>query len=135
VKFAIATIVGWLVGLAAYAIYLVTNALPTATLAPIFAYPFTILAIAVFHLRYVRTQREFIIRPHPWRDFWMISLMEWASCAVTALWTTTRVYHATAIELFIITFGCAAIVRYILRKEFLHDIRGLRRDFRYDEWT
>ncbi len=64
VKFAIATIVGWFAGFAAYATFLSTNALPTATLGPIFAYPFTIFAIAIFHLRYVRSPAR-IHRPPP----------------------------------------------------------------------
>ncbi|HEX8521998.1 MAG TPA: polyprenol monophosphomannose synthase [Tepidisphaeraceae bacterium] len=134
-KFAIATSTGWLVGFAAYLLFVQSRVLPTSTLEPIFAYPFTILTIAVFHLRYVRTQREFILRPHPWRDFWMISLMEWATCAVASLWVTGRVNHLGVLELFLLTFGAATVVRYILRKEFLHDIRGLRREFRYEDWT
>jgi dolichol-phosphate mannosyltransferase len=134
-KFSIATICGWFVGFAAYSILSKSHILPTATLEPIFAYPFTMLTIAAFHLRYVRTQREFIVRPHPWRDFWLISLMEWATCAVVALWVTSRVNHVTFMELFVLCFGAATVMRYILRKEFLHDIRGLRREFRYDEWT
>ncbi len=134
-KFWIATICGWFVGFAAYAALLKSRSLPTATLEPIFAYPFTVLTIAAFHLRYVRTQREFIVRPHPWRDFWMIAVMEWATCAVIALWVTARVTRLTPVELFVISFGAATVMRYILRKEFLHDIRGLRREFRHDEWT
>jgi dolichol-phosphate mannosyltransferase len=134
-KFWIATVCGWFVGFAAYVALSKSHALPTATLEPIFAYPFTILTIAAFHVRYVRTQREFIVRPHPWRDFWMIAVMEWATCAVIALWATARIHHVTFTELFVISFGAATVMRYILRKEFLHDIRGLRREFRHDEWT
>lgn len=134
-KFFIATISGWFVAFAAYVVLLKSDVLPTATLAPIFAYPFAILTVAVFHLRYVRTQREFIVRPHPWVDFWIISLAEWATCALVSLWVTRRVERLWPVELFAIAFGCATVVRYVLRKELLHDIRGLRRDFRYDEWT
>ena len=112
-----------------------TNALPTATLTPIFAYPFAILTVAVFHLRYVRTQREFIIRPHPWADFVFISAAEWATCAMVSLWITSRVARLWPLELFVISFGLATVVRYVLRKELLHDIRGLRREFRRDELT
>ena len=134
-KFVMATACGWFVAFAAYIVLLKSNVLPTATLAPIFAYPFAILTVAAFHLRYVRTQGEFIIRPHPWVDFWIISLAEWATCAVISLWVTLRVRALWPVELFAITFGCATVIRYILRKELLHDIRGLRREFRYDEWS
>jgi dolichol-phosphate mannosyltransferase len=134
-KFLIATASGWFVAFAAYVVLLNSNVLPTATLAPIFAYPFAILTVAAFHLRYVRTQREFIVRPHPWVDFWIISFAEWATCAIVSLWVTRRVEALRPVELFAITFGCATITRYILRKEFLHDIRGLRREIRPEEWN
>ena len=133
-KFSIATISGWFVAFAAYVVILRNDLAPTATLAPIFAYPFAILTVAVFHLRYVRTQREFIVRPHPWVGFWIISAAEWATCAIASLWLTSRA-QVSALELFVITFGLATVTRYVLRKEFLHDIRGLRRDVRHDEWT
>ena len=135
IKFWIATIGGWFVAFAAYVVLLKTNALPTATLAPIFAYPFAILTVAIFHLRYVRTQREFIVRPHPWADFFFISAAEWATCAVVSLWITSRVAKLWPLELFVITFAAATVMRYVLRKELLHDIRGLRRAFRHDEWS
>ena len=41
--------------------------------------------------------------------------------------------HVSALELFLFTFGVATVARYILRKEFLHDIRGLRREARTEE--
>jgi dolichol-phosphate mannosyltransferase len=124
-KFLIATGCGWLVGLAAYFILIACSIGPVA--APFWAYPFTILTTAIFHIRYVRTQREFIIRRHPWMDFIVISLAEWITCGLTALWVSHRVDHAWAIEIFYLSFGAATIMRYILRKEFLQDIRGLRK--------
>jgi hypothetical protein len=130
-KFSIATLSGWFVGFAAYLILLKFELVPTPALAPIFAYPFAILVVAAFHLRYVRTQREFIIRPRPWVDFWIISLAEWATCAIAALWL---VHHrVTAIELFLLSFGCATVTRYVLRKEFLQDVRGLRKELRRED--
>jgi len=134
-KFSIATITGWFVASAAYVVLLKTRALPARSLAIICAYPFSILTVAVFHLRYVRTQREFIVRPHPWLDFWMISAAEWATCAIAALWVTRRVSELYPLELLAICFGLATVTRYVLRKELLHDIRGLRREPRRDEWT
>jgi dolichol-phosphate mannosyltransferase len=134
-KFWIATICGWFVAFAAYVVLIRTSALPTATLAPIFAYPFAIVTVAAFHLRYVRTQREFIIRPHPWADFLFISAAEWATCAIVSLWITSRAPRLWPLELFVITFGAATVMRYVLRKELLHDIRGLRRELRRDEWS
>ena len=101
--------------------------------APVLAYPMAIVFTALFHARYVRTQREFLVSPTPWLSFWVIAAAEWAACAATAAWVAWRVRDATVNEVFLLTFGCATLVRYILRKEFLLDIRGLRRDPRRDD--
>jgi hypothetical protein len=36
-------------------------------------------------------------------------------------------------ELFVLTFGAATVARYVLRKELMQDIRGLRRELRAEE--
>lgn len=129
-KFSIATMTGWLAGYAAYLLVLRYIELPSSAWIPILAYPMSILVVAVFHLRYVRTQRQFIIRPHPWRDFWVISIFEWATCSLASMWLWARVKDLGMNELFILSFGVAAVARYVLRKEFLHDVRGLRKEIR-----
>ncbi len=101
--------------------------------APIFAYPFAILVTAIFHRRYIRTQREFIIEHHPWADFAMVSLAEWVTFVLTSFWIIKRVHFANALELFVIPFGLATVVKYILRKEMMQDVRGLRRELRADD--
>ena len=50
-----------------------------------------------------------------------------------AWWAVLRVPHVYMGELFLLAFGAATVVRYVLRKEFLHDVRGLRRDPRAAE--
>lgn len=124
-KFLIATALSWFVGFAAYLVLLRGGVGPLA--APILAYPPALLVTAIFHLRYVRTQREFLARPRPWMDFAVICAAEWIACALTAWWISHRVVGASAVEVFILCFAVATLVRYILRKEFLQDIRGLRR--------
>jgi dolichol-phosphate mannosyltransferase len=131
VKFLIATGVGWLLGFAAFLTLSRSGMVPmrAATL----SYPAAILATAAFHLRYVRTQREFLLTRTPWRDFWLISLGEWAAGAATATWIANRVREVHALEVFVITFSAATLARYVLRKELMQDIRGLRRDPRGEE--
>jgi hypothetical protein len=51
--------------------------MPAATL----SYPAAIVATAAFHMRYVRTQRNFLVSGRPWRDFIVTCLCEWAACA------------------------------------------------------
>ena len=97
------------------------------------AYFAAIVATGVFHTRYVRTQREFLVRRHPWMDFAITSLAEWITCASVGIYIDLRVEHAHWIELFFLPFLAALFVRYVLRKEFLLDIRGLRRDLRREE--
>ena len=88
---------------------------------------------AVFHLRYVRTQREFLVTRTPWRDFVLISLGEWIGCALVAWWIARRVPGIPALEVFVLTYGAATVARYVLRKELMQDIRGLRKELRREE--
>jgi dolichol-phosphate mannosyltransferase len=131
VKFLIATACGWFVGFALFLVMSRGGMVPmrAATL----AYPGAILTTAAFHLRYVRTQREFLATRTPWRDFWLISLGEWTACALTATWLANRVREIHALEVFVLTFGAATVLRYVLRKELMHDIRGLRRTPRQED--
>jgi dolichol-phosphate mannosyltransferase len=126
IKFLIALAASWFVGFAVFAVLIAVHV--DAISAPTIAYLAAILVTAVFHARYVRTQREFLLRPKPWRDFVVISLAEWITCALAAWWVSRRVMDPSLIEKFILPFGFATIVRYILRKEFLQDIRGLRKN-------
>jgi dolichol-phosphate mannosyltransferase len=124
VKFFIATAASWLVGFAAFLLF---GGINRPVYAPTVAYFVALVVTAVFHLRYVRTQREFIIRRHPWIDFIVISAAELFVCHVAAYWVHHRVTNADMADIFLIPFGLATITRYVLRKEFLQDIRGLRK--------
>ena len=131
VKFLIATACGWLVGLALF--YVMAHRGMPAPRAAVFAYPGAIAVTALFHLRYVRAQREFLLTRTPWRDFVLISLGEWAGCALAAWWLARRAPGVHAGEVFALAFGAATFVRYALRKELMHDIRGLRKAPRAEE--
>jgi dolichol-phosphate mannosyltransferase len=130
VKFLIVTASSWFVAFAAYLWLLSAGVGPAA---PVLAFPAGVFATAIFHLRYVRTQRPFLTHPTPWQDFIAISAAEWATCALAAFWISHRLTKPSIIEYFILSFGAATIMRYLLRKEFLQDVRGLRRDFRAEE--
>jgi putative flippase GtrA len=131
-KFAIVTTLSWLVGLAVY-MPLIWTRMPSV-FTPVIAYMAAIGVAAVFHNRYVRAQREFLITKHPRREFIMIAAVELIVCLLTATWLLRRIEHLSATELFVITFGAATLTRYILRKELMQDIRGLRRELRREEW-
>ena len=105
--------------------------MPAATL----SYAATILTTFVFHLRYVRTQREFLPTRTPWRDFVIVAGGEWSACALAATWVANRVLEIHAMEVFALTYSVATVTRYVLRKELLQDIRGLRKDLRAVELT
>jgi dolichol-phosphate mannosyltransferase len=123
-KFGVATAASWIVG---FAVFLILGGKNRPVHAPTLAYGFALLVTAVFHVRYVRTQREFILRRRPWLDFIMIAAAEWIVCALAAWWVSRRVADPGLLDLFVIPFGLATIMRYVLRKEFLQDIRGLRK--------
>ncbi len=129
-KFLIGTAAGWALAGLLYALAIASLGMVRAA---IVAYPLAVVVTALFHMRYVRTQKEFLATPHPWRDFWIIALAEWTACAVVAAWWVRRANGPTPLEVFVLAFGTATIVRYMLRKEFLQDVRGLRRELRKDE--
>ena len=132
VKFLVVTAAAWLAG---FAVFIETTCAAIGSrAAPVgFGYLAAIAVTAVFHLRYVRTQREFLVRRHPWWDFVFSSLAEWTAAALVAIYLTSRVPGIRLTELFFIPFTAAMFVRYVFRKEFLLDIRGLRRMPRDDE--
>jgi dolichol-phosphate mannosyltransferase len=130
-KFLIVLVLSFLVTLGAYELLLWRGLGPRA--APILAYPATILVTAIFHRRYIRTQREFIIEQRPWLDFVFVTLAEWGVFALSATWLSVRAQKASAMEIFIVCFGLAMVTRYILRKELLQDVRGLRKEDRFDD--
>jgi dolichol-phosphate mannosyltransferase len=133
VKFLIVLAVSWLAGLIVFLGLRAGGASPVVAVGV--AYGMAIAVTAVFHLRYVRTQREFIIRPRPWRDFALISAAELIVCVAVAQWVASRVAAPTKVDLFVIPFLLATVVRYVLRKELLQDVRGLRKEVRKDELT
>lgn len=93
---------------------------------PVIAYACGSLVVSVFHARYVRTQREFLARPTPWRDFLFSAALELLVVTAVAMYLVARVGTLREWELLLIPFACATVARYVLRKEFLLDIRGLR---------
>ena len=122
VKFLIALGCAWMAGLF---VFLILRAIDFAFVRSlIVSYIAAIAVTAIFHLRYVRTQREFLVRPTPWRDFALISLAELVACTLAALWLRRIASEVHELERFVIAFGCATVVRYVLRKELLQDIRG-----------
>lgn len=134
-KFFIATASAWLVGFSVYLLALAKTQSDGQIAPPpavAIAYAAVIITTAAFHLRYTRTQRQFLIRPHPWRDFAVISLCEWATASAAAIFCSHRMFHITPGELFAYSFLSATFTRYVLRKEFLQDIRGLRKEPRTD---
>lgn len=133
IKFLIVTVLSWLVGLGIYAAAIQSNAGPA--LSPVIAYFGAILVTAIFHRRYIRSQREFLLTKRPWGEFLMIAFAEIIVCAVVSMWAVRRVNGLGATELFILSFGAATFARYVLRKELMHDIRGLRRELRKEEIT
>ena len=92
-----------------------------------------ILLTALFHARYISTQREFLVTRHPWADFVLISVGELLAVFVSAAWLTWRLPNPGNAEVFLLAFTIGTITRYILRKELLQDIRGLRRELAADE--
>lgn len=88
---------------------------------------------AIFHARYIHAQREFIRTTRPWLEFAMINVGEILAVGVVAWWLNWRAPAIGGMELLTVAFVLGTAVRYVLRKELMQDVRGLRRDARYDE--
>lgn len=125
IKFMISVALGW-ISAAAMFFWLIGQVSPRPAVA--LSYPLTIAVTALLHYRYVNAQREFIPRPRPWTDFVLISLAEYLTALLAILYLASRTTAATPVELFLLPFALAVVTRYVLRKELLHDLRGLRRD-------
>ena len=134
VKFAIVLGASWLVTLWTFAVLRKGTMLGPIG-AAVWAYAAAVIVTAIFHARYVNTQREFIIRKHPWADFLFISVAEIVTCALAVMWVWARVASPSMWDFVLIPFACASVVRYVLRKELLQDVRGLRKELRPTEWT
>ncbi len=129
-KFLFVVACGWLTASGTY-LAIMTRGMDWVA-GPALTYILAIAATAVFHFRYVRAQREFLPSRSPWRDFWLISAAEWCACTVSAYWLSHRA-RVNPVEMFFLTFGFATVTRYVLRKELMQDIRGLRHDARQAE--
>jgi dolichol-phosphate mannosyltransferase len=130
-KFLIVLGLGWLVGFfITYSLQQSGTAMTTAIAA---GYFFVILMTSVFHVRYVRTQRDFLVGRHPWVDFLLISGGEWLACIAVAIWCQHSLARPTIGNIVAVSFLVAAVIRYVLRKEFLQDVRGLRKGLRENE--
>ena len=129
VKFAIATAVAFAVGVGGFAVALRGN----GVLATLVGYVASVGVTAVFHARYVRTQRSFLVTPRPWADFLIIAVLEVNAALLAADWLAMHAGAVWPAERFTIAFAVGLTVRYVLRKELLQDVRGLRTDPRTGE--
>jgi len=109
IKFLIAMGIAWLMGWGVMLALLRLGWGPGAAVAA--SYGGAIGAIAVFHLRYTRTQREFLRSRHPWIDFMVNSAGQWAVCTAAALWLQGR----SVWEVFVLSYAAATAVRWLLR--------------------
>jgi len=132
VKFTIATTAGFVVGLATFLLCGMSGrSMPAATA---WGYLASIGVTALFHARYVRTQRKFLVTPRPWLDFVIIAAVEWVAAVTVAVWLGRHADPGVGyVQRFTIAFAAGLVVRYVLRKELLQDVRGLRRDPRASE--
>jgi glycosyltransferase involved in cell wall biosynthesis len=80
-----------------------------------------ILVTLAFFARYVRTQRDFLVMRNPYTEFGCISMAEFLTAWAFAVATQANIYVQMTMGLVILL-----LVRYTLRKVFLHDLRGIR---------
>jgi dolichol-phosphate mannosyltransferase len=113
-KFAIINGCGWLIAFGLYVRLIVHDV--NAVLAPAISFVAVLAASAVFHMRAVRLNGN-PARSRAWFDFALVALGQWSVCALAARWVAEHVLAATAVEIFVLTFGAAAIAGYLLRHQ------------------
>lgn len=126
VKFLIVLLLGAAIAAGFYAIFILGGAPRMESIAA--AYAIHIGVTALFHLRYISTQREFLLSRRPWPDFVAIACGEMFTVLLAAAWLMHRIADLGRWELFFLAFLCGTLIRYILRKELLQDVRGLRQN-------
>ena len=97
------------------------------------AYLAVIGVTAVFHARYVRTQREFLVHPRPWQDFLAASLCEIGVATAMAAYLSERANVHRPMEVLLLSLLAGIATRYVLRKELQLDVRGLHHEVRKEE--
>ena len=80
-----------------------------------------ILVTLGFFARYVKAQRDFLVMKSPFTEFGCISMAEFITGWAFAVATQASIYVQMMMGLVILL-----LVRYTLRKVFLHDLRGIR---------
>lgn len=125
IKFAVVVTLSCLVGLGAYELLTRSHNLYLWQCS-VLSYAVALAVTAMFHARYVRTQGYWLVRPHPWLDFFASALVELGMCGAIAWFLDHRLRSPTAWELYLLPFAGAIVARYIMRKELLLDVRGLR---------
>jgi len=79
------------------------------------------LVTLAFFVRYVHTQRAFLVMKHPYSEFLYISMAEFITGWAFAVSTHAPLFTQMGVGLVVLL-----LVRYTLRKVFLHDLRGIR---------
>jgi dolichol-phosphate mannosyltransferase len=123
VKFALATSCAWFIAFGLYLRLVAHDVNPVY--APTLAFVAAAGATAAFHLRSLRS-RSRGMSARDWFDLMLVLLGEWSICVLVARWAAYHLRHATALDVFILAFGAATVVRYVLRKKLFHNLRGIR---------
>ncbi len=124
-KFLLVSLFGWFVGLGTFGAYFDADHLIRTA---ILAYSCALALTMLFHVRYIRTQRDFILESRPWLSFFGVAAAELIVVSLTAWWLSRRLHYFHPVEFWTIAYGMGLAVRYVLRKELLQDVRGLRKE-------
>ncbi|NNM84443.1 MAG: glycosyltransferase [Phycisphaerales bacterium] len=86
-----------------------------------------VIVTLAFFVRYVRTQRAFIIMRRPYLEFALISTTEVVGGILAGIFAN-RIWGPLPATL--VSLLAVILARYLLRKVFLHDVRGLHKTAR-----
>jgi dolichol-phosphate mannosyltransferase len=112
--FAVVNGCGWLIAFGLY-VRLIAHDV-NAVMAPAISFLAVLATSAVFQMRSIRLSGN-PARSRVWFDFGLVALGQWSVCALAARWVAEHVLEASAVEIFVLTFGTASIAGAMLRRQ------------------
>jgi dolichol-phosphate mannosyltransferase len=113
-RFAIVNGCGWLIAFALYVRLIARDV--DAVLAPAISFAAVVLTSAIFQMRSIRLSGN-PGRSRAWADFALVAIGQWSVCTLAARWVAMHVISASAVEIFLLTFGAAGVAGYAVGKQ------------------
>jgi len=118
-KWAVVNGCGWIIAFGLYVRLVARDVNPA--IAPTLAFAGVLLAGTIFQMRSMRVRGG---RSREWADFALVTVAQWSICTFAAHWVANHAVNVSAVEVFGITFGIAALTGFALKTQFTSSARS-----------